>query len=105
MVRTVGQSGNSLVSSYGLCVVVLDAGDGLPRMREPQGIKIVGDGIEIHCEALPLRGLLDSRADSAPHSLVWHEVEARAATTGRRDDQWARPRIVLELERPILSVL
>src|ERR1700676_364914 len=105
MVRTVGQSGNSLVPSYGHCVVFLDGGDGLPRMRAHQGIKIVGDGIEIHCEALPLRGLLDCRADSAPQSIVLHDVGARAATTGRRDDQWARPRIVLELERPILSVL
>src|ERR1700675_1486289 len=67
-VRTIGQSGNSWVASYGYEGVVFDAGEGLPGVWEALGIEIVGDGVEIHKSALALRGLLDCGANGAAQS-------------------------------------
>ena len=74
-------------------------------MREALGVEIARDGVKIDRSALAIRRLLDGGADGAPQSIVLQNVKARAAAAGRRHDQGGRPRIVLELERPILGVL
>ena len=74
-------------------------------MRKSLGIEIAGDGVEIDRGALAIRRLLDGGADGAPQSIVLQNVKARAAARGGRHDQGRWPRIVLELERPILGIL
>src|SRR5579872_6914363 len=105
MVRAVSKSGDAQVGAHLHNVVILDTRHRLPAMCKALGIEIAGDGVEIHRGALALRRLLDRGADGAAQSIVLQNVKARAATGGWGHDQGAWPRIIVELERPILGIL